>query len=90
LEFTGRVHARLSKTVPQTAQPPSHALPNVLSRVRSYLAERRALGFDLKVLLIYPKAVGEKKPRTATCLSAMDEEQRQLFDLLNLSRYQRI
>jgi len=43
-----------------------------------------------EVLLVYPKAVGEKKPRAAACLSAMDEEQRQLFDQLNLSRYQRV
>ncbi len=42
-----------------------------------------------EILLIYPKAVGEKNPRTATCLSAMADEQPQLFDLLNLSRYQR-
>jgi transposase len=47
------------------------------------------LGGIQEVLLIYPKALGEKKPRTTTCLSAMEDEQRQLFDLLNLSRYQR-
>jgi len=43
-----------------------------------------------EILLIYPKAVGEKKPRTAVCLSTMEEPERQLFDQLNLSRYQRV
>jgi transposase len=43
-----------------------------------------------EILLLYPKGVGDKKPRTAACLSEMDAEQRQLFDQLNLSRYQRV
>ena len=46
------------------------------------------LGSIKEILLVYPKALGEKKPHTAACLSTMDEEQRQLFDQLNLSRYQ--
>jgi len=52
----------------------------------AYAGDPAATGYS-EILLVYPKAVGEKKPRTAACLSAMEEEQRQLFDQLNLSRY---
>jgi transposase len=47
------------------------------------------LGGIKEVLLIYPRQPGELQPRTATCLSAMDGEQRQLFEKLKLDRYQR-
>lgn len=47
------------------------------------------LGGIKEVLLIYPRQPAEHQPRTATCLSAMDDEQRQLFEKLKLDRYQR-
>jgi transposase len=45
------------------------------------------LGGIQEVLLIYPRRPGEKAPRTATCLSALDPEQEKLFTLLQLERY---
>jgi transposase len=47
------------------------------------------LGGIREVFLIYPRQPGQHEPRTATCLSALDAEQEQLFAKLNLSRYQR-
>ena len=47
------------------------------------------LGGIKEVLLIYPGQAGERQPRTGVCLSAMDAEQEQLFQLLQLKRYQR-
>ena len=47
------------------------------------------LGAIKEVVLIYPRQPGEHQPRTATCLSAMDAEQQQLFEKLKLDRYQR-
>ena len=42
-----------------------------------------------EVLLVYPCQPGQHQPRTATCLSQLDAEQKPLFDQLELSRYQR-
>jgi transposase len=84
-----RVHAFycvLALTLTSLLQRALHQKGHALSLARML----ELLGGIQEVLLIYPKAVGEKKPRTVTCLSAMAEEQRQLFDLLNLSRYQRV
>jgi transposase len=84
-----RVHAFycvLALTLTSLLQRALHRKAQDLSLARML----ELLGGIQEVLLIYPRAVGEKNPRTATCLSAMDEEQRQLFDLLNLSRYQRV
>ena len=84
-----RVHAFycvLALTLTSLLQRALHQKGQDLSLARML----ELLGAIQEVLVIYPKAVGEKKPRTATCLSAMEEEQRQLFDLLNLSRYQRV
>ncbi len=47
------------------------------------------LGGIQEVLLIYSPKSGRQSPRTATCLSALDTEQEQLFKLLQLGRYQR-
>ena len=47
------------------------------------------LGGIREVLLLYPLAPGEHKPRTTTCLAAMDDEQEKLFNLLKLDRFQR-
>ena len=83
-----RVHAFycvLALTLTSLLQRALHQKGQDLSMARML----ELLGGIQEVLLIYPKAVGEKKPRTTTCLSAMEDEQRQLFDLLNLSRYQR-
>ncbi len=84
-----RVHAfycvlalTLTSLLQRTLHQKGHDLS--LARMLQLLAGIR------EVLLVYPKAVGEKKPRVAACLSAMEEEQRQLFDRLNLSRYQRV
>jgi len=46
------------------------------------------LGGVEEVLLIYPRRPGENRPRTVTCLSEQDAEQKQLLEALNLSRYQ--
>lgn len=46
------------------------------------------LGGIEEVLLIYPRQQGQKHPRTATCLSERDAEQDQLFQVLELERYQ--
>jgi transposase len=84
-----RVHAFycvLALTLTSLLQRTLHQKGQDLSMARML----ELLGGIQEILLIYPKAVGEKRPRTATCLSAMDQEQRQLFDLLNLSRYQRV
>ncbi len=84
-----RVHAFycvLALTLTSLLQRALHQKGQNLSLARML----ELLGGIQEVLLIYPRAVGEKNPRTATCLSALDEEQRQLFDLLNLSRYQRV
>jgi len=83
-----RVHAFycvLALTLTSLVQRALHQKGQDLSMARML----ELLGGIQEILLIYPKAVGEKKPRTTTCLSAMEDEQRQLFDLLNLSRYQR-
>lgn len=83
-----RVHAFycvLALTLTSLLQRALHQKGQDLSMARML----ELLGGIQEILLIYPKAVGEKKPRTTTCLSSMEDEQRQLFDLLNLSRYQR-
>jgi transposase len=45
------------------------------------------LGSIQEVLLIYPRKPGQRDPRTATCLSALEEEPQRLFDALSLGRY---
>ena len=84
-----RVHAFycvLALTLTSLLQRALHQKGHDLSVARML----ELLGGIKEILLVYPKAVGEKKPRTAACLSTMEEEQRQLFDQLNLSRYQRV
>jgi len=84
-----RVHAFycvLALTLTSLLQRALHHKGHDLSMTRIL----ELLGGIQEVLLIYPKAVGQKKPRTAACLSNMDEPQRQLFDQLKLSRYQRL
>jgi transposase len=46
------------------------------------------LGGIHEVMVIYPRRQGEKRPRTATCLSERDAEQEQLLQVLGLERYQ--
>jgi hypothetical protein len=46
------------------------------------------LGDVHEVLVIYPRRPGEKRPRTATCLSERSAEQDQLMQVLGLERYQ--
>ena len=42
-----------------------------------------------EVLLIYPRQRGQRVPRTATCLSRLEEEEQQrLYEALSLRRYQ--
>jgi transposase len=42
-----------------------------------------------EVLLIYPRQPGQRAPRTATCLSRLEEEEQQrVYEALNLGRYQ--
>jgi len=83
-----RVHAFycvLALTLTSLLQRALHQKGHDLSMARML----ELLGGIEEILLVYPKAVGEKKPRTAACLSTMEEQQRQLFEQLNLSRYQR-
>ena len=47
------------------------------------------LGGIQEVLLLYPLAPGQKQPRTATCMTERDAEQEQIFQALDLGRYQR-
>jgi hypothetical protein len=46
------------------------------------------LGGLEEVLVIYPQRPGEKRPRTATCLSERDADQDHLMQILELGRYQ--
>ncbi len=46
------------------------------------------LGSIEEVLLVYPPRPSETRPRTAICLSERDVEQEQLFNALELARYQ--
>jgi transposase len=83
-----RVHAFycvLALTLISLLQRTLHQQNLDLSMVRLF----ELLGGIKEVLLIYPRQPGEHQPRTATCLSAMDGEQRQLFEKLKLDRYQR-
>ena len=42
-----------------------------------------------EVLVIYPRQQGQRVPRTATCLSRLEEEEQQrVYEALSLSRYQ--
>ena len=59
-----------------------HALDLSLSRMM------QALGGIEEVLLLYRQRPGETHPRTVTCLSEQDAEQEQLFQALDLARYQ--
>ena len=84
-----RVHAFycvLALTLTSLLQRALHEKGHDLSMARML----ELLGGMQELLLIYPKAVGEKKPRTACCLSTMETEERQLFEQLKLSRYQRV
>ena len=45
------------------------------------------LGGMEEVLVIYPRRPGEKRPRTATCLSERDADQDHLMRILELERY---
>lgn len=40
-----------------------------------------------EVLLVYPKQSGPNAPRTATCLSTLDDDQKKIFRVLDLARY---
>ncbi len=46
------------------------------------------LGSIQEVLVIYPRQPGQRNPRMATCLSRLDEEQKRVYDALNLGRHQ--
>jgi len=45
------------------------------------------LGSIEEVLVIFPRKPGQHDPRTAVCVSRMDEEQQRLHDALSLGRY---
>jgi hypothetical protein len=47
-----------------------------------------ALGGIKEAAVLYPPKTGERQPQMAYCLSTLDDEQRSLFDKLNLKRYQ--
>jgi len=46
------------------------------------------LGSIQEVLLVYPRKPGQRDPRTATCLSGLEEEQQRVFEALSLGQYQ--
>ena len=48
------------------------------------------LGVIEELLLIYPKRPGEAQPYMVACLSDLEAEQQQLFDKLDLGRYNRV
>jgi transposase len=58
-----------------------HGLDLSLSRMMELLG-----GME-EVLVIYPRRPGEKRPRTATCLSERDADQDHLMRILELERY---
>ena len=58
-----------------------HGLDLSLSRMM------KLLGGLQEVLVIYPQRPGEKRPRTATCLSERDADQDHLMRILELGRY---
>jgi transposase len=58
-----------------------HGLDLSLSRMMELL------GGLQEVLVIYPRRPGEKRPRTATCLSERDADQDHLMHILELGRY---
>jgi transposase len=58
-----------------------HGLDLSLSRMMELLG-----GME-EVLVIYPRRPGEKRPRTATCLSERDADQDHLMHILELGRY---
>ena len=45
------------------------------------------LGAIKEVLLVYPRQPGQHVPRTASCLSSLDEEQKRIYSALDLGRY---
>jgi transposase len=80
-----------------------HAFYCVLALMLSSLLQRclHQKGFDLSIprmlellggiqqtTVIFQPPTGARKPRLATCLSTMSQEQQRLFDALELKRYQ--
>jgi transposase len=45
------------------------------------------LGAIKEILLVYPKQPGSTTPKTASCLSTLDEDQHRIYRALNLARY---
>lgn len=43
-----------------------------------------------EIFLVYPKQPGPNAPKTASCLSTLDEEQNKIYSALNLARYAKI
>ena len=43
-----------------------------------------------EIFLVYPKQPGPHPPKTASCLSTLDEEQNKIYSALNLARYAKI
>ena len=79
-----------------------HAFYCVLALMLASLLQRslHAKGLDLSIprmleslsgikqtTVIFEPAAGSRKPRLANCLSNMSQEQRRLFDLLDLKRF---
>ena len=79
-----------------------HAFSCVLALTLISLLQRRLHAHDMdlsmvrmmellhtiqEVVVIYPRQPGQHQPRTATCLSKMDEEQQRVFQALELGRY---
>lgn len=79
-----------------------HAFSCVLALTLISLLQRRLHAEDLdlslvrmmellstmhEVVVIYPRQPGQHQPRTATCLSNLDEEQQRIFNALDLQQY---
>ena len=48
------------------------------------------LGAIKEIFLVYPKQPGPNPPKTAACLSSLDEDQTEIYSALNLARYSKI
>ena len=81
-----RVHAFtcvLALTLTSLLQRTLHQKGIDLSMPRMY----DLLGSIRETLVIYPRRPGEKTPRVAASHSTLDDEQRKLFEALDLRRY---
>lgn len=61
-----------------------HGIDMSLTNMMEHLAAIK------EILLIYPKPPGVNAPKTASCLSTLEEEQTRIYQILDLARYAKI